>query len=79
MAMRTISWAVSGARCSSNSTWVAPGIFAFGEVVTSCVWKRWASGPSACMMHCTSTTMISTAPVSTASSWCRKLPAAGMP
>ena len=31
------------------------------------------------MMHCTSTTMTSTAPVSTASSWWRKLPAGGMP
>ena len=31
------------------------------------------------MMHCTSTTMASTAPVSTASSWWRKLPAGGMP
>ena len=35
--------------------------------------------PSACMMHCTSTTMTSTAPVRTASSCCRKLPATGMP
>jgi hypothetical protein len=31
------------------------------------------------MMHCTSTTMASTAPVRIASSCCRKLPAAGMP
>ena len=31
------------------------------------------------MMHWTSTTMASTAPVSTASSWCKKLPAGGMP
>ena len=31
---------VSGAWCSSNSTCVAPGILALGEVVTSLVWKR---------------------------------------
>ena len=67
------------ARCSSNSMCVAPGILALGDVVMSFVWKRWASGPRACMMHCTSTTIASTAPVSMASSWCRKLPAAGMP
>ncbi len=31
------------------------------------------------MMHCTSTTIASTAPVMIASSWCRKLPADGTP
>jgi len=43
------------------------------------VWKQPASAPSAGMMHCTSTIMASTAPVATASSCCRKLPATGTP
>ena len=43
------------------------------------VWKLLARSGSACMMHCTSTTMASTAPVMMASSWLRKLPAEGMP
>ncbi len=43
------------------------------------VWKQPASAPSAGMMHCISTTMASTAPVATASSCCRKLPATGTP
>ena len=34
---------------------------------------------SACITHCTSTTIASTAPVRMASSYCRKFPAAGMP
>jgi len=51
----------------------------FGEVVMILVWKLVASLTNACMMHCTSTTIASTAPVRMASSCWRKLPAAGMP
>jgi hypothetical protein len=58
---------------------VAPWILTFGEVVMISVWKLLARAGSACMMHCTSTTIASTAPVRIASSWCRKLPADGMP
>ncbi len=59
--------------------WVAPVILTLGEVVITSVWKFLARSGSACMMHCTSTTMASTAPVMIASSWCRKLPADGTP
>ncbi len=43
------------------------------------VWKFWARPTSACIIHWTSTTMASTAPVKMANSCCKKLPAAGMP
>ena len=59
--------------------WTAPWILTLGDVVITSVWKLPARLGSACMMHCTSTTMASTAPVKMASSWCRKLPAEGMP
>ena len=58
---------------------MAPWILTLGEVVMISVWKLPARLGSACMMHCTSTTMASTAPVRIASSWCRKLPADGTP
>ena len=71
--------AMSSAWCSSNSMCVAPVIFTFGLVVMISVWKWLATPVSDCMMHCTSTTIASMAPVRIASSWFRKLPADGMP
>ena len=57
--------------------WVAPWILTLDDVVMTLVWKLLATLGSACMMHWTSTTIASTAPVRIASSWCRKLPADG--
>ena len=68
IAVLRIFRAMVRAWCSSNSMWVAPLIFTFGEVVMILVWKFSASPTSACMMHCTSTTIASTAPVMMASS-----------
>ena len=48
-------------------------------VVMTLVWNRFACSTRAGMMHWTSTSMTSTAPVATASSWCRKFPTTGRP
>ena len=50
-----------------------------GRVVMILVWKCSARSGSACMMHCTSTTIASTAPVRMRQFLVRKLPADGMP
>ncbi len=78
-ARRTISLAISMARCSWNSMCVAPSILVLREVVMTSVWKDWDRATTACMMHWISTTIASTAPVRMASSCCRKLPASGTP
>ena len=54
-------------------------IFALALVVTSLVWKCSTTSLKAGIMHCTSTSIRSHAPVATASSWCMKLPATGAP
>ncbi len=59
--------------------WVAPGNLALGEVEMNLVWKQPVNAPSAGKMHCTSTMIASTAPVMTANSCCKKLPAMGTP
>src|SRR3989304_4820698 len=74
-----ISRATSGARSSVISMATVPGMRAWREVEMISVWKQAATSTSPGMMHCTSTRNASTAPVISASSCCRKLPATGMP
>jgi hypothetical protein len=50
-----------------------------GWVVISLVWKHLATLARFCMMHWMSTTMASQAPVTMASSCCRKVPHRGTP
>ena len=52
---------------------------ALGLEEMSLVWKWSATSVSPWKMHCTSTTIASTAPVSIASSWWSMLPAGGTP
>src|SRR6266540_2790152 len=68
-------WAVARAVSGRNSTCVAPVIFACGFVVITWVWNREATFCTFGMMHWTSTTMTSTAPVAMASSCCTMAPA----
>src|SRR5512142_1450927 len=79
MATLTTCLAMSSALCSSNWMCVAPVILTLGDVVMNLVWNFLLNSDSDCMMHWTSTIIASTAPVMTASSWFRSLPALGMP
>ena len=66
-------WCSSTTICSESPT------HAFGLDEMSFVWKWSATSASPWKMHWTSTTIASTAPVSTASSWWSMLPAGGTP
>ena len=79
IAWRTIARAASRGLCSSTTICSESPMHAFGLEEMSLVWKCAATSVRPWKMHCTSTTIASTAPVRIASSWWSMLPAGGTP